>query len=715
MKMKMIQRFRFAFPIILALTITIFVSLIVHAQGDQRRIVNLDGTWDIAEGSLDAMPEQFSYRVPVPGLVDMSSPDFFEVGVKSARREAFWYHRSFRIDDEIPATAILKIHKAKYGTKVFLNGELVGEHLPCFTPAYLDIHNFLKGNGALNDLVIRVGAYLDSVPQSMPNGWDSEKYKYIPGIYDSVELILSGTPNIVRVQIVPELESNSVRVQAAVENRGSAQDITLTYAVCEAKSGQLAASGESPKQGLEANGQGVIDFRIPLANAHLWSPEDPFLYELVLDSGQDSLKTRFGMRSFRFDPQTGRAILNGKPYFMRGTNVCIYRFFEDAARGDLPWRKDWVEKLHKKFQAMNWNSIRYCIGFPPEFWYGIADETGFLIQDEFPIWSLSDWPQELKSDAIAKEYREWMQERWNHPCVVVWDAQNESVTDETGKALNAVRSLDLSQRPWDNGWGSPQAPGDSVECHPYFFSRDQFQDKPFHMSEVAGMTGKPSVRDNQKEYSNAIILNEYGWLWLNRDGSETSLTRKAYRNLLGPDSTAEQRREIYARLLAAKTEFWRGHRACAAVMHFCGLGYSRPGGIERPIAGATSDNFLDIEKLKWEPHFQKYVKDAFAPVGLMIDFWEESVALNEKKNISVSVINDLYDDWQGIVRLQIKRGDDYVSEQSQVCNVVSLGQQMLTFPAVFPNQEGKYQLIAELVSGDSKPIHSLREFRARKP
>jgi hypothetical protein len=42
------------------------------------------------------------------------------------------------------------------------------------------------------------------------------------------------------------------------------------------------------------------------------------------------------MRSFRFDPETKRAMLNGKPYFMRGTNVCIYRFFEDDARGAAP-------------------------------------------------------------------------------------------------------------------------------------------------------------------------------------------------------------------------------------------------------------------------------------------------------------------------------------------------------------------------------------------
>ena len=43
------------------------------------------------------------------------------------------------------------------------------------------------------------------------------------------------------------------------------------------------------------------------------------------------------MREFKFDPATGRAMLNGKPYFMRGSNITLYRFFEDGECGDLPW------------------------------------------------------------------------------------------------------------------------------------------------------------------------------------------------------------------------------------------------------------------------------------------------------------------------------------------------------------------------------------------
>ena len=40
------------------------------------------------------------------------------------------------------------------------------------------------------------------------------------------------------------------------------------------------------------------------------------------------------MREFRLDPASGRAMLNGEPFFMRGSNVCIFRFCEDAQRGD---------------------------------------------------------------------------------------------------------------------------------------------------------------------------------------------------------------------------------------------------------------------------------------------------------------------------------------------------------------------------------------------
>ena len=680
-----------------------------------RRGVSLDGVWQVAEGGIDAAPSSFDHTAPVPGLIDMATPAFEEVGKQSPRRKAFWYRRTFTVDGQVPEVAVLKFNKAKYGLKVWLNGQVIGESLACFTPVYCDAKAALRGEGQENELIVRVGADRDSMPQDMPTGWDFEKYLYLPGIYDSVELILTGKPYLQSVQVVPDIEAEQVRVVAEVVCDDGSAPVALSGKVTASGSDTVVGRSQvtvSPASGKVAK----ADFVIPLPKCRLWSPEDPFLYELVLNTGADAARVRFGMRSFRFEPQTKRVILNGKPYYLRGSNVTCYRFFEDAARGDLPWRTDWVRKLHQRFKWMHWNSLRYCIGFPPEAWYDIADEEGILIQDEFPIWLLSgekskcpEWPV---AEKIVPQYTDWMRERWNHPCVMIWDAQNESNTPESGKALQQVRSLDLSGRPWENGWAEPQAATDCVESHPYLFIRQWSGREPFHMSELAALSGVPGLNQAQKKIPVPIVINEYAWLWLTRDGNPTCLTDKIYETLLGPDSTVDQRRHLYARYLAALTEFWRAHRECAGVLHFCGLGYSRPGDIPRPEGGATSDHWLDVANLKFEPLFAQYVRDAFSPVGLMLDFWKEEAPAGSNQELKVYVINDTYEDWQGDVRLVLQHGDESKLLEAGPAQVKALAREILTFKFSMPATSGDYTLVTELETGGEK-VRSLRDFKVR--
>ncbi|MBM4025880.1 MAG: hypothetical protein FJ280_10815 [Planctomycetes bacterium] len=677
-----------------------------------RRSIDLNGTWQVAEGTMDSIPQRFEHTVPVPGLMDMATPAFAEVGKKSDKRQAFWYRRTFTVAGAIPPVALLKIHKARYGTKVWLNGRVVGEHLPCFTPAFLDVLPFVKGAGQPNELVIRVGADRESRPTDVPSGWDFEKYLYIPGIYDAVELILSGEPYIRNMQVVPDIDSRRVRVVAELQ-ASAATACTVTCEVFEARRGTAVGKVQQSNVPVAAgSGATKVDLVIPMSSCRLWSPEDPFLYRLRLSTGGDTAETRFGMRSLGFDAATGRALLNGKPYFLRGTNVCAYRFFEDAERGDKPWRAEWVRRLHEQFKSMHWNAIRYCIGFPPESWYDIADEVGFLIQDEFPIWLLGEAPEKPTAEKIIPEYTDWMRERWNHPCVVIWDAQNESNTPETGKALTAVRHLDLSNRPWDNGWAEPQSPEDCVEAHPYLminlFNPAWGSAKVTSLKDMVHVSGVPSLQAAQRKLKVPIIINEYAWLWLNRDGTTTCLTGPVYEKLLGPNSTVAQRRELFAKYLAAKTEFWRSHRECAGVLHFCGLGYSRAGDKPRPEGGATSDHFIDLEKLTFEPRFETYVRDAFAPVGLMLDYWGQDLPAGTEHEFKVVVINDLPSDWTGGVRLHWMKGTDAVAAQEHACTVPGLGRQTATFRLTVPPTPGDYTLVAE-VTAAGRPVRSLRD------
>lgn len=690
------------------LLLTLLAASAFAAESSQplRRVVSLDGSWSVAEGEMGRMPRSFDRRVAVPGLVDLAKPAFAEVGTAKSgeHRQAFWYRRGFAIEGPIPETVRLKLHKAMFGTRVYLNGTLVGDHLPCFTPAEFDLRGLLRASGQENELVIRVGAHRNVLPKGVPDGADFEKFDYVPGIYDSVELILAGLPRIANVQAVPEVEAQSVRVVAQIESpAGRAEKVRCR--IREAATGREVGTGESA--GPVGPGRANVDLRIPIRDCRLWSPDDPFLYELEVSTGGDAFRTRFGMRSFRLDPKTGFAVLNGKTCFLRGTNVCLFRFLEDPKHGELAWREDWVRQLHRVFKKMHWNSIRYCIGFPPEMWYRIADEEGLLIQDEFPIWYGGSWPAELKSPVLVGEYTEWLRERWNHPCVVIWDAQNETFSTETGKAIQAVRHLDLSGRPWDNGWSPPQAPGDSYEAHPYVFGSSAFR-----VSDFAGLSGAPGAPGGvpgaiPNTAKNPVILNEYGWGQMDRNGQPTiPLMAEFYDRFLGPGSTVRSRREFRARVMAAETEFWRAKRQVAGVLHFCGLAYSEPNAV-------TSDHFADVEKLTLEPCFEKYVRDAFAPVGLMIDFWADQLPGGQSRPISVVVVNDLDADSQGTVRLSIVRDGQEKASQEIPCRVARLGTATLTFFVPIPAAIGRYQLVAQLNRPGEPSVASLRDFEVK--
>jgi hypothetical protein len=675
----------------------------------ERQVMRLDGTWQVAEGSLDTIPDEFPHCVPVPGLLDMAQPAFTDVGVESTQRQAFWYRRQFKIDGDVPPVALLKVYKAKYGSKVFLNGIAVAEELACFTPVLINVREHLLGGGQTNNLIIRVGADREFMPSDVPSGWDFEKYLYIPGIYDSVDLILSGYPFIANVQTVPDIEEGQVRIVAEILADQDMDGGPLDVSIAATRDGEVVAESTSKLGELKSGATHRIDLTTSLDNCRLWSPEDPFLYQLTVSTDGDRYQVRFGMREFRFDQQTKQALLNGKPYIMRGTNVCIYRFFEDETRADLPWRKDWVRKLHRQFKSMHWNSVRYCIGFPPEIWYEVADEEGFLIQDEFPIWLLGKAPEDPKAEKIVPQYASWMRERWNHPCVVIWDAQNESHSKETGMALQKVRNLDLSDRPWENGWAEPQKASDCVEAHPYMFIRAWQDREPFRLTEMPTVSGTPNLLEAQKKKDVPIIVNEYGWLWLDREGQPTCLTEKVYASLLGTESTVEQRRELYARYLAALTEFWRCHRQCAGVLHFCGLAYSRPGNKPRPEGGATSDHFLDVAGLELEPMFAKYVGDAFNPLGLMLDFWVDEVPADSNQSTKVYIVNDLEDEWQGEITFRITRAKETVASQKIPARVAGLGREIVEVTFTMPKEAGAYTLIAELTDSQGHTIGSLRD------
>jgi len=605
-----------------------------------RRTISLNGTWDLGQGGLDGPPAMLDRRVPVPGFVDLAEPPYPHVGTPSNERDAFWYRYTFSVPEPEAPCALLRIHKARFGVKAWLNGEPIGAHLGAFTLAEFDATAAIRFDRD-NTLLVRVGADKRQVPPTIPTGEDLEVYRWVPGIWDDVDLVLTGAQRIVRVKVEPVIGRSEAVIRTTVRNHGAATaDLEVEQSIREWASGRPASPTIVDPLRLDAHTETTVVQRVVLSTARLWSPDDPFLYvgrTVVRAAGRatDHLDTRFGMREVAWRSGVEKGFfLNGQRVFLRGANVAPHRFFQDPQRGRLPWDPDWVRKLLSVYpRALHWNSMRVTLGRAPNLWYDIADEVGLLLADEFMMWSVWSLTQESKNwsvDEMEKEFAGWIQESWNHPSIAWWDAANETDRPQVTEVISRVRGLDPT-RAWESGgYNPPQGPHDPIEDHPYLLKVIAGQSSDLKQLETNDGQA-PQDPPTAIEPEHAYVLNEYGWLWLYREGRPTLLSFPTYIDLigLGPHSP-ETYREAYAYVVGGLTEFWRAHRAFAGVQQFVYLTSSF----------TNADNFLDVVNLVLEPRWIEYARNAFAPIAVYIDSWEDDYPRGSPTAVRVLAWND---------------------------------------------------------------------------
>lgn len=695
----------------------------------ERTTVSLDGRWRIEDGrSATEIPATFAHTVQVPGLVNLAKPAFPKVDAFYSReqlanrirsklspsewltnywqgkvdqdRDYFWYEKTFRAE-AARAVALLKIGKAQFGTAVWLNGQKLGEYAGCFTASYFTLDQAIRWNGE-NTLVIRIGAHPAVLPDTYPTGSDFEKIKWTPGIYDSVSLIFCDNPVFETIQVAPRIATSEIVVQAKLKNHGAAPaTASLAHTVKTWKGSKKVASSAPEAVTLQPGEEKVFTQTIKILEAHLWSPEDPFLYVVESSTGGDSVTTRFGMREFRFDAATKRAYLNGKIYYLRGSNITLHRFFEDPLCRDLPWKEAWVRRLLGDLpKKMHWNYFRFCIGPVPDRWFDICDEVGLLVQNEFFVWTggpgwYPGYSRTHDAEEMIRQYKDWMRDNWNHPSVAVWDANNETKDAIFGdKIIPAVRSLDLSNRPWENSYNAPAGSDDPVEYHPYLMSGGYFGKLNFKMSDLEKMDGKPN-KGALPSNTNPPLINEYGWLWLNRDGTPTRLTEGVYAQLMGTNVTARERLDLYAYLLGAKTEFWRAHRQYAGIIHFVYLTCSYPGVY-------TADHFSDVRRLKLDPAFADYMGEAFKPLGIYLNFFQPTLRAGTTLTFTVMMVNDEAKPQSGrlTLTLETKKGGKVLARAQQAFTIAEAGAQQYQMALQLPKAAGECVLRIVAQPGD---------------
>ncbi len=707
----------------------------------KREEICLNGIWECQDMPFDedisALPDTFTNTIPVPGLWDLAETPFEYTKEREALKGnydevALWYKKTLTFDGEVPARVTLKIHKAFWGKYVYVNGEFVAEHHPNFTPAYIDITDYLVGNGQENILLIKIG---DKGTQDFslgtPTGYDPEKIHFIPGIYDDVYLLCSGEPRIDYVQVAPNIHDKTALVKLTVSNlspKDSVSDVRFTVTDGDGFSREAILSSVGVLSGETKE----IFAKIDMSGFEYWSPESPKLYTITAETDSDCIQDTFGMRELYFDERTGTSVLNGEYRYLIGTNVPFYRFLEDPLRADLPWQEEWVRSVLLKFKEMNMSIIRFHCGFVPDFWYDLCDEVGIMVADEWAMFGNYECQPKLYDNGnspFLQEVKDWINERANHPSVVIWDIQNEvfkveGFYPETGEVIDwaRVQGLDLSNRPWDNGYQPPRATSDSIEVHPYLFINPSFRlsylnftdPDPVNSCDCLHFFNEAQSRDPLAMSDNPRIINEYEWLWLNRDGTPCFLTESLYASLFPNGYTEADLRYYYAKAIAALTEFWRSGQKAVGIMGFSGLSYSRQGGY-------TSDSFLpDITNPQFHETYKKLVGDSYKDILICIEDWTEYRPYG-KQSVPVSIINDTTSNIQKQVTLKLYKGskaafslEEYtlVSTQSKTLSVPQNGGKATEYFEInVPEENCVYKLVASYEDEKGNSVDSVRDFQ----
>lgn len=716
----------------IAETVTIGSNTYQPENGGRSEI-SLDGIWNCDSSPFrsssdltQTVPENITFNnsIAVPGLWDLA-----DISMGDFQDQAMWYKKTVVFENAPDYQVILKIDRAYYGRYIYVNGKFVDDYQYNYSNSFTDISKYLVQGE--NEIVIMLGNSLQQIndpkcPAHVLS--DTEKQYDYPGIVDHVSLILSGSPWVHSVQVAPDINNGSLTVQPIIKNNGES-DLKANveykvYALGVLKDGKLqqdrklVGTSSQQDQSFVSGGEGTVLNTVVTIDGFnesmLWTPESPYLFEIEVNTGSDVLVKRFGMRTFYFDSETKLPMLNGKVTYLRGTNVVMNRFFDDVNRKEHPWEEEWIRAFYAECKEVNWNSLRFHLGSAPGDWYDIADEMGYLIQDEY-AW-FSGCRDGCTEKTLRPEIEAWIDEKNTHPSIIIWDIQNEDISSGAPTiTVKKNRDYDIQNRPWDNGWSKPLSDTDPFECHPYLLSAGfKFENlNDFSTSyENPDTIIKPGFAPN-----NPKILNEYGSIWLNREGDATTAGMQAYYDGVMANNTANDRISIYASSVGRISEFWRSGRHYAGLMQFCALTYSKPTGTAKSVTGDIL--MPDLSVPKFHPEIKETFRNAFAPLGIIIADWSETCERGVERKVPVTLVNDYnYDVNDLTVTLKVYKKDSnkVVEKMTQKVSLKAAGdaqnadRQEISFDLKVPGSNtDAFRVVAEYTL-DGQTVHSERDW-----
>ncbi|OSC68433.1 glycoside hydrolase family 2, partial [Streptomyces sp. 4F] len=377
---------------------------------------NLNGRWQFAAAEAGEQPpvgKNLKERILVPYPVES------QLSGIQRHEDRMWYRRTFTVprDWHIGRGQRLKLNfgAVDWQSEVYVNGVKVADHKGGYDKFSADVTDALKP-GRTQELIVGVYDPTDARgAENPPVGKQSLDpsgiwYTSSSGIWQTVWMEPVARDHVDSLKLTPHLDGAAGTL--TVEPKGVRDGVRVKATAYAGHRKVATASGRTGEP-----------LTLKIHDPRLWSPDDPFLYDLKVTVGHDSVESYFGMRSIAVEKVNGvpRTMLNGEPVFMMAT--LDQGFWPDGlhtAPTDEALAHDL--KLHKQ---LGFNSVRKHIKVEPDRWFYWADKLGLMVWQDMPSMTPGVNPNAASRAEFEREMKEMIDEHVSHPSIIMWVTFNE--------------------------------------------------------------------------------------------------------------------------------------------------------------------------------------------------------------------------------------------------------------------------------------------------
>ena len=375
-----------------------------------------------------------------------------------------WYKKAFNYSINTGKRLFVHFGAVNYLADIYLNGEKIGSHEGGFTPFQFEITGKVK-NGE-NSLIVKVDN--KRLKNGLPGiGYDWFNYG---GITRDVNLVETGQTYI---------EDYNIQLR-----KGSQKEV-LGWVKLNGATKRQSIKVKIPELGLvysaNSDNSGVATLQFS-SSFKLWSPGNPKLYKVLVESETDTVKDEIGFRNI--EVRGNKVFLNGKPVFLKGVNI----HEENPYKGARAFSNEDAELLLNSAKDLGCNLVRLAHYPHNENMVKQAEKSGLMVWSELPVYQhieFSDTSVPAKMELMLKEMIRRDRNRCN---VVIWSLSNETYTG-TPKRTEELVELSKKCRQLD-----------PARLITHVINNQGYENNTF------------SVWDTLYRYTDIVSLNEYiGW------------------------------------------------------------------------------------------------------------------------------------------------------------------------------------------------------------